>query len=90
MVGDGQGILLAGYSSEERTNTMSGVPGLSKIPYLGGLFKYQSKKQSNMERFYLLTPRFVMPGVAMQQGPAAPPSLPQPAPQAPFDSGGRS
>lgn len=89
MVGDGQGILLAGYSSEERTNTMSGVPGLSKIPYVGNLFKYQSKKQSNMERFYLLTPRFVMPGVAMQ-GPSAPPPTPLPAPQAPFDSGGRS
>ncbi|MET0351439.1 MAG: type III secretion system outer membrane ring subunit SctC [Rhizobacter sp.] len=91
MVGDGQGVLLAGYSSEERTNTMSGVPVLSKIPYVGGLFKYQSKKQSNLERFYLLTPRFVMPGVAMQQPLPAVPSPATPAsPAAPFDPGSRS
>lgn len=88
MVGDGQGVLLAGYSSEERTNTMSGVPGLSKIPYVGNLFKYQSKKQSNLERFYLLTPRFVTPGVAAQ---LPLPSVPVPAPSVtPFEGGERS
>jgi type III secretion protein C len=69
---------------------MSGVPVLSKIPYVGGLFKYQSKKQSNLERFYLLTPRFVMPGVAAQ---VPVPGTPGPAPTlpaVPFDGGERS
>lgn len=61
LVVEGTSLLIAGYSSEEKTNATAGVPGLSSIPVLGNLFKYSEKKRINMERFYLLTPRLVTP-----------------------------
>ena len=61
LVDEGTSLLIAGYSSEEKSNATSGVPVLSSIPILGNLFKYSEKKRVNMERFYLLTPRLVTP-----------------------------
>jgi len=60
LVEEGKSLLIAGYSSEELSNVETGVPGLSAIPVLGNLFKYKEKKQVNMERFYLLTPRMTL------------------------------
>jgi type III secretion protein C len=60
-VDEGTSLLIAGYSSEEKSNATSGVPVLSSIPIVGNLFKYSEKKRVNMERFYLLTPRLVTP-----------------------------
>jgi type III secretion protein C len=62
LVEEGTSLLIAGYSSEEKSNVTSGVPVLKELPVLGNLFKYSDKKQVNMERFYLLTPRLVVPG----------------------------
>lgn len=62
MVDEGKSILLAGYSSEESVTAKTGVPGLSALPFIGALFRYDEKKRSNLERFYMLTPRFVLPG----------------------------
>lgn len=87
MVDEGKSVLLAGYSSEERVNSANGVPVLSAIPVLGNLFKYSEKKKTNLDRFYLLTPRFVLPGNA--QG--LPPLNPTwPAPSASAASGAGS
>ena len=61
LVDEGTSLLIAGYSSEEKSNATSGVPVLSSIPIVGNLFKYSEKKRVNMERFYLLTPRLVTP-----------------------------
>jgi type III secretion protein C len=80
LVAEGTSLLIAGYTSEEKTNATSGVPVLSAIPVLGKLFQYSEKKQLNMERFYLLTPRLVVPG-----GAQAAPALPA-APAAPADA----
>ncbi|WP_261803415.1 type III secretion system outer membrane ring subunit SctC [Variovorax sp. PAMC26660] len=65
LVDEGASLLIAGYSSEEKSNAVTGVPLLKDIPGVGNLFKYTDKKQSNMERFYLLTPRLVMPGTTV-------------------------
>jgi type III secretion protein C len=62
LVEEGTSLLIAGYSSEEKSDVTSGVPLLKELPVLGNLFKYTDKKQVNMERFYLLTPRLVLPG----------------------------
>lgn len=75
LVDEGASLLIAGYSSEEKTNAVTGVPVLKDIPGVGGLFRYTDKKQANMERFYLLTPRLVVPGAT-----AAVPTLPLPEP----------
>jgi type III secretion protein C len=61
LVDEGTSLLIAGYSSEEKANATSGIPVLSDIPIVGNLFKYTEKKQVNMERFYMLTPRLVVP-----------------------------
>jgi type III secretion protein C len=64
MVEEGKSLLIAGYTTEERINASSGVPLLQDVPIIGNLFKYQEKRQNNMERFYLLTPRLVLPGMS--------------------------
>jgi len=75
LMDEGTSLLLAGFTSEEKTNAVTGVPVLSDLPVVGGLFRYTQKKQANMERFYLLTPRLVIPSAAaqapVQQSPAA-------------------
>ena len=75
LVDEGASLLIAGYSSEEKSNAVTGVPLLKDIPGVGGLFRYTDKKQNNMERFYLLTPRLVTPGAT-----ASVPTLPLPEP----------
>lgn len=57
----GQALLVAGYRVDKRSNGISGVPGLSKIPIIGNLFKTASNSESHMERLFLLTPRIVEP-----------------------------
>ncbi|MEC3766943.1 type III secretion system outer membrane ring subunit SctC [Cupriavidus sp. SS-3] len=64
MVEEGKSLLIAGYTTEEKINASSGVPLLQDVPIIGSLFKYQEKRQNNMERFYLLTPRLVIPGMS--------------------------
>ena len=57
----GQALLVAGYRVDKHSNGISGVPGLSKIPIIGNLFKTASNSDSHMERLFLLTPRIVEP-----------------------------
>lgn len=64
IVEEGKSLLIAGYSSEEMSNSTTGIPGLSSIPIIGNLFKSNQRTQGNMERFYLLTPRLVVAGTA--------------------------
>lgn len=61
LVTEGASLLIAGYSSEENTNGVTGVPVLSDIPVVGNLFKYTEKRRVKLERFYMLTPRMVVP-----------------------------
>jgi len=77
-------LLIAGYSSEEKTKATSGVPLLSDIPILGNLFKYREDKGSKQERFYLLTPRLVTADASAGRPAVLPPrQLPQTAPVPP-------
>lgn len=64
MVDADTSLLIAGFSSEEKVNATTGVPVLSDVPLIGRLFKYSEKTRVNMERFYLLTPKLVVPGTA--------------------------
>lgn len=59
MVDEGKSLLIAGFNSDEKSFTKTGIPLLSDIPFIGNLFKYTSKNGQHMERFYLLTPRIV-------------------------------
>ncbi|AIO70224.1 type III secretion system outer membrane ring subunit SctC [Burkholderia oklahomensis] len=60
-VGQGESLLIAGYSTDKRSNGVTGVPWLSKIPLIGALFRYNSDEHSHMERVFLLSPRIIDP-----------------------------
>ena len=82
-------LLIAGYSSEEKTKATTGVPVLSEIPVLGNLFKYREDKANKQERFYLLTPRLVAADASAGRPAVLPPrQLPQTAPVPPSTPAG--
>lgn len=58
-VGQGESLLIAGYRVDSSTNAETGVPLLSKIPLVGGLFRYRDDERSHMERLFLLSPRII-------------------------------
>jgi type III secretion protein C len=60
-IDEGQALLIAGYRADSATNGVTGVPGLSKIPLIGGLFRTDNRQKSHMERLFLLTPRVISP-----------------------------
>lgn len=55
----GQTVMMAGLISETTSSGGSGTPGLSKIPFLGGLFKSTGKSTSRTELIMLITPRVI-------------------------------
>ncbi|MGY4892062.1 UNVERIFIED_CONTAM: EscC/YscC/HrcC family type III secretion system outer membrane ring protein [Xanthomonas axonopodis] len=60
-VNEGQSLLIAGYAYDADETDLNAVPGLSKIPLLGNLFKHRQKSGSRMQRLFLLTPHVVSP-----------------------------
>ncbi|MDB5786998.1 type III secretion system outer membrane ring subunit SctC [Caballeronia mineralivorans] len=59
VVSQGESLLIAGYRVDNTSNGESGIPVLSKIPLLGGLFRYRENSHSHMERLVLLSPRVI-------------------------------
>ncbi|WP_244137487.1 type III secretion system outer membrane ring subunit SctC [Burkholderia pyrrocinia] len=59
VIGTDESLLIAGYRIESRAEGESGVPGLSKIPVLGALFRQNENARRKMDRVFLLTPRIV-------------------------------
>ncbi|PMS12823.1 EscC/YscC/HrcC family type III secretion system outer membrane ring protein [Trinickia caryophylli] len=59
LIDEGQSLLIAGYSVDQDDSSTSGVPGLSKIPIIGGLFKFKHHQGQKFQRLFLLTPRIV-------------------------------
>jgi len=56
---DGQTVLLGGLKSQNRSNTRTGVPGLSRIPGVGALFENQSAGKTDTELLVFITPYVV-------------------------------
>jgi type III secretion protein C len=85
VIGDGQSLLIGGYTIETRRNDQVGLPGVGSVPVLGWLFGQRSQTNTRVERMFLITPRLVQraapqgrveepaPGGA---GPSAPPAGP--------------
>jgi type II secretory pathway component GspD/PulD (secretin) len=59
LVHDGQTIVLGGLSDEERDQTSGGIPILSSIPLIGGLFGHQTHSTTRSEFFLFLTPHII-------------------------------
>ncbi|QWP78593.1 type II secretion system secretin GspD [Lysobacter sp. K5869] len=58
-VQSGETVLLAGLINDETRRTGAGLPGLSRIPVLGGLFGKQGSATTRRETIILLTPTLV-------------------------------
>ena len=55
----GETIVLAGLISDGTDKNATGVPGLARIPVLGGLFGYQGSSKTRDELVVLITPTVV-------------------------------
>ena len=58
-VPSGETIMLAGLITEGTTKGSTGVPGLSRIPLIGGLFGMQNNSKTRDELVVLITPTVV-------------------------------
>lgn len=58
-VQSGQTIVLGGLIRENKQNASGGIPGLHKLPVVGGLFGTKSNNYDRTELVVLLTPRVV-------------------------------
>lgn len=59
MIPSGETIMLAGLITDGASKTSSGIPGLSRIPVIGGLFGQQGSSTRREELIVLITPTVV-------------------------------
>jgi general secretion pathway protein D len=59
LIRDGQTIVLGGLTDSQHEVQQGGVPLLSSIPLLGGLFGHASRSTTATELFLFLTPRII-------------------------------
>ncbi len=56
---EGESLLIGGITIESQSNDQGGVPGLSKVPVFGGLFRWSGQRTTRIERLFLITPRLM-------------------------------
>ena len=59
LVKDGQTIVLGGLSDSQREVSQGGIPFLSTIPLIGGLFGHAHRSRSQTELYLFLTPHVI-------------------------------
>jgi type IV pilus assembly protein PilQ len=59
VVRDGDTLVVGGIFKTTQSETVTGVPGLMKIPLLGWLFKYKTFTQEKRELLIFITPRII-------------------------------
>lgn len=59
----GQSLLIGGLVREIKSNGISRVPILGRLPLVGGLFRTQTKTSTRHERLFLITPRISAPHI---------------------------
>lgn len=59
LIKDGQTVALGGLSDRQRDVSQGGVPFLSDIPWIGGLFGRSKRETLESELFLFLTPRII-------------------------------
>ena len=59
LVGDGETSVIGGIFQQTESDSGDGVPGLSKLPFIGWLFKSKSSSNNRTELMIFLTPRIV-------------------------------
>ncbi|OAI77072.1 type III secretion system outer membrane ring subunit SctC [Ralstonia pseudosolanacearum] len=61
LINEGDSLLIAGYSVEQQSKSVDAVPGLSKIPLVGALFRTDQTTGKRFQRMFLVTPRVITP-----------------------------
>jgi general secretion pathway protein D len=59
LIKDGQTIVLGGLTDRQREHRQGGIPFLSEIPWIGGLFGHFSRQVTETELFLFLTARVI-------------------------------
>ena len=59
LVKDGQTIVIGGLLDEQRDKSQGGIPILSRIPIIGGLFGSATRRRTDTELYLFLTPRII-------------------------------
>jgi general secretion pathway protein D len=59
LVRDGQTIVIGGLRDLQKDKSSSGVPVLSGIPLIGGIFGSTERRSSSTELYLFLTPRII-------------------------------
>ncbi|KWI31334.1 hypothetical protein WM04_15520 [Burkholderia ubonensis] len=59
VIGKDESLLIAGYRVESQADETSGIPGLSKLPVIGALFRQNESARRKWDRVFLLTPRII-------------------------------
>jgi general secretion pathway protein D len=59
LIKDGQTIVLGGLTDRQKEHRQGGIPVLSSIPWIGGLFGHLSRQVSDTELFLFLTARVI-------------------------------
>ena len=59
LIKDRQTVVLGGLIDRQRDNNQSGIPLLSSIPWIGGLFGRVDRRTTETELFVFLTPRII-------------------------------
>jgi pilus assembly protein CpaC len=52
-------LVISGLLRQQRVKSMDGVPGLSKLPVLGGIFRTNEARNEETELLVVVTPRLV-------------------------------
>jgi general secretion pathway protein D len=58
-VKSGQTVALGGLIQDNKLNSKVGIPGLSKIPFVGALFRYTTDTINRSELLVMVSPRIV-------------------------------
>jgi len=56
---NGETVVIGGIYTQDKENTVQGVPGLKDIPLLGWLFKTKLRKDNRTELLIFLTPKII-------------------------------
>jgi general secretion pathway protein D len=59
IVDDGETIVLGGLISDDLTNTVDGVLGLSNVPFVGGLFRNKQKQSRKINLMLFIKPTII-------------------------------
>jgi general secretion pathway protein D len=67
LVKDGQTIVLGGLRERQTEVVKTGIPVLSALPLLGGLFGFQDRRTTETELFLFITPRVLKDDEAAEE-----------------------